>query len=99
MRGNRIEPGEVEAALLEHPAVTAAAVLADGTGLNTRLVAFLACDPAHVPSYLELKRHSAARLPRYMIPDEFRILSRLPYTRNGKIDRAALVRSTAQPGA
>jgi amino acid adenylation domain-containing protein len=99
VRGNRIEPGEVEAALLEHPAVTAAAVLADGTGLNTRLVAFLSCDPAHVPSYLELKRHSAARLPRYMIADEFRILPRLPYTRNGKIDRAALVRSMAQSGA
>jgi clorobiocin biosynthesis protein CloN4 len=93
VRGNRIEPGEVEAALLAHPAVTAAAVLADGTGLNARLVAFLACDPGTAPSFLELKRHSATRLPRYMIADDFRILPRLPYTRNGKIDRAALARS------
>jgi amino acid adenylation domain-containing protein len=89
VRGYRIEPGEVECALIAHPRVDEAAVIASGAGLATRLVAFLVCCDA-APSFLELKRHSADRLPRYMIPDDFQMLPALPRTRNGKIDRAAL---------
>ena len=39
---------------------------------------------------LALRRHCAERLPRYMVADDFRVLSELPRTRNGKIDRSGL---------
>jgi amino acid adenylation domain-containing protein len=89
IRGHRIEPGEVEQALLAHPAVEDAAVVAAGSGIATRLVAFLdvGADP---PALLELKRHCAERLPRHMIVDRTIFLPELPRTRNGKVDRIAL---------
>ncbi len=87
IRGYRIEPGDVEAALQEHPAIHEAAVVVSGAGLEARLVAFIVPAGAEVPSLLEMKRHCAARLPRYMIVDEVRVLPALPRTRNGKLDR------------
>ncbi|PRQ01257.1 amino acid adenylation domain-containing protein [Enhygromyxa salina] len=92
VRGMRIEIGEVEAALLEHPAINQVAVVVAGTGLEARLVAFI-CARERV-SLLALKRHCAARLPKYMLIDQATILAELPRTRNGKIDRKLLVAST-----
>ncbi len=90
IRGYRVEPGDIESKLLEHPAIQEAAVLVIGQGIEARLTAFVACTDEEVPSLLELKRHCAQRLPRYMIIDAVCVLSRLPRTRNGKIDRMAL---------
>ncbi len=90
-RGYRIEIGDIEVALEEHPALLEVAVTVFGTGLNARLVAFVVpINPHAAPSLLELKRQCAERLPRYMIIDEVCTLSTLPRTRNGKIDRLAL---------
>jgi len=90
IRGYRIELGEIEAALETHPNVAAAAAVVSGDGIKARLVAFLACGGRPEPTFLDMKRHSAERLARYMIPDDFRFLPKLPYNRNGKIDRSAL---------
>lgn len=90
LRGHRIEPGEVEAALASHPDVAEAAVTVSGTGLSARLQAFVVPRPARRPSVLVLKRHCAERLPRYMIADEFHLVPHLPRTRTGKTDRARL---------
>ena len=90
VRGHRIELGDIEAALEDHPAILEAAVTVTGTGLEARLVAFVVQANGVVPSLLEMKRHCAERLPRYMIVDEVYTLSALPRTRNGKIDRFAL---------
>ncbi|MFL6073182.1 MAG: amino acid adenylation domain-containing protein [Mycobacteriales bacterium] len=100
VRGHRVEPGEVEAALVAHPAVDEAAVVVEGAGVDTRLVAYAVPRPGGaVPGVLELKRHLAGRLPRYLIADEIRVLARLPRTPNGKVDRAALAGDgTAPPG-
>ncbi|KIG13412.1 non-ribosomal peptide synthetase [Enhygromyxa salina] len=92
VRGMRIEIGEVEAALLEHPAINQVAVIVAGVALEARLVAFV-CGPQRV-SLLALKRHCAERLPRYMQVDEVRNLDQLPRTGNGKIDRKRLLEST-----
>ncbi len=88
VRGYRIELGEIEVALMEHDAIREVAVIVAGTGMQARLVAFIVASPA--PSLLEVKRHLAQRLPRYMIVDTIQTLPVLPRTRNGKIDRITL---------
>jgi L-proline---[L-prolyl-carrier protein] ligase len=94
IRGNRVELGEIEAALLTHPDVAEAAVAAVGSGIEARLVAFLVASD-ELP-LLEVKRHCAERLPRHMIVDAAIFLDRLPRTRNGKLDRLALQRMTSE---
>jgi clorobiocin biosynthesis protein CloN4 len=89
VRGYRIELGEIEAALTSHPEIREAAVTVGGSGLDRRLVAHAVPNGA-APNLLEVKRHCAALLPRYMIVDELRLVPALPRTRNGKIDRLAL---------
>ena len=95
IRGHRVELGEVEAALLSHPDVREAAVAVTGTGLEARLVAFVAPD-AVTPSLLDLKRHCAERVPRHMIIDRVVVVEDLPRTRNGKVDRLALQPTAAE---
>jgi amino acid adenylation domain-containing protein len=82
VRGLRIEPGEIEARLGEHPRVRQA-VVAQRDG---RLVAYCVGDAGAG----ELRRHLRERLPPYMVPSLFVSLPSLPLTPNGKIDRRAL---------
>jgi amino acid adenylation domain-containing protein len=92
LRGYRIEPGEVEAALREHPLVADAVVVAreDEPG-KKRLVAYLAPGPGWSPSHLpELRDRLAGRLAPYMVPAAFVVLDALPTTPSGKLDRTAL---------
>ncbi|UIJ62053.1 amino acid adenylation domain-containing protein [Amycolatopsis acidiphila] len=88
VRGFRIEPGEVEAALLAHRGVAQAAVAARGTGSTRQLVAYLA--PANGIDVAAVRATAADRLPEFMIPSTFVLLDRLPRTPNGKLDRRAL---------
>ncbi|MBD0844693.1 MULTISPECIES: amino acid adenylation domain-containing protein [unclassified Streptomyces] len=90
VRGHRIELGDVEASLTAHPAVAEAVALVVGSGIEARLVAFVVPAKGEDVGVLELRRHCAEHLPRYMVADEFRTTPELPRTRNGKADRAAL---------
>ncbi|GAA3507034.1 non-ribosomal peptide synthetase [Streptomyces showdoensis] len=83
VRGFRIEPAEVEAALTGHPDVAHATVTGDGE----RLVGYLV--PADV-DVAAVREHAARTLPDYMVPSVFVTLDRLPLTGNGKVDRKAL---------
>ncbi|MEU4836554.1 amino acid adenylation domain-containing protein [Streptosporangium sp. NPDC023615] len=98
VRGYRVELGEVEAVLGSHPQVADVAVVVSGEGADARLRAFVLPAPGATPGVLGLKRHSAERLPPYMIADEIRFVGELPRTRNGKIDRAALGSGTTPHG-
>ncbi|MFW6693109.1 amino acid adenylation domain-containing protein [Streptomyces sp. MAR4 CNX-425] len=95
VRGHRVEPGEVEAVLSAHPDVAEAVVTVAGHGMEARLVAFVLPRAGREPGVLDLKRHSAERLPRYMVADELHTVAHLPRTRNGKVDRAALAARVA----
>jgi aspartate racemase len=90
IRGHRIEPGEIESRLAEHPGVLQAAVTAreDLPG-ERRLVAYLVC-AGSPPALAELRQFLRQRLPESMLPSLFVVLERLPLTANGKLDRAAL---------
>jgi len=92
VRGHRLELGEIEAALGEHPVIHEVAVVVSGSDMNTRLIAFIACNGNEHPTFLDIKRHCAERLPRYMIVDDVIFLDELPRTRNGKVDRLNLKR-------
>jgi amino acid adenylation domain-containing protein len=91
LRGYRIEPGEIEARLLEHPAVREAVVLLreDQPG-EKRLAAYVTAMPGEVLKPEELRAHLSATLPDYMLPAAFVTLAALPLTLNGKVDRRAL---------
>ncbi|MCP4654011.1 MAG: amino acid adenylation domain-containing protein, partial [bacterium] len=101
IRGFRVEPGEIEAALAAHPAVAAAAViLRREVAGEPYLAAFLVPAPGAEPSPRELRRWLAAQLPDYMIPRVLVTLETMPLTPNRKIDRAALRRrELAAPAA
>jgi amino acid adenylation domain-containing protein/non-ribosomal peptide synthase protein (TIGR01720 family) len=90
IRGFRIELGEIEAALSAHVGVREAVVLAHDEGGNKRLCAYVVNRPAEGPSIPEMRAWLEQRLPEYMVPAAFSILTAIPLTPNGKIDRKAL---------
>ncbi len=90
-RGHRIDTEGIEAALLELPAVSEAAVMvrADRPD-DPRLVAYCVASANSSPSVSALRRHLTERLPRDLLPASYVWLDRLPLTDSGKVDRQSL---------
>ncbi|GLY97852.1 non-ribosomal peptide synthetase [Actinoplanes sp. NBRC 103695] len=88
IRGVRVEPGEVEAALMRLAGVGQAVVLVHGTGADRRLVAYVVGDSALDAG--GLRRRMAASVPDHLVPSVFVLMDALPVTGNGKVDRQAL---------
>ncbi|MBW8875033.1 MAG: non-ribosomal peptide synthase/polyketide synthase [Acidobacteria bacterium] len=101
VRGFRIEPGEIEAALRDCEAVRQAVVVARLTAAgDQQLVAFVI--PAGGTLDVEaVRRDLAQRLPDYMWPADYFPLESLPLTANGKVDRRGLAASAVaeSPGS
>ena len=89
IRGVRIEPGEVEAALRHHPAVRDAAVAARDDGTGPRLVAWIV-PSGDAPRADELRDHLRDYLPEALVPAACVTVDAFPRTPGGKVDRAAL---------
>jgi amino acid adenylation domain-containing protein len=89
VRGFRIEPGEIETRLLEHPGVRGAVVVArEKSPGDQRLVAYYT-GPDSVEADA-LRGSLSERLPEYMLPAAYVRLEALPLTPGGKVDRRAL---------
>ncbi|NKI69295.1 amino acid adenylation domain-containing protein [Collimonas pratensis] len=88
VRGVRVEPGEIAACLLTHPAVRDAGVLAEAAAGRTQLIACVTLTEELTDD--ALKAHLTARLPQAWLPHRFARFERLPYTLNGKLDKTAL---------
>jgi amino acid adenylation domain-containing protein len=89
IRGVRIEPGEVEARLAEHPAVREVVVVARVVDDATRLVAYVVPHD-HAPDAATLRAFLRRTLPEPMIPETFIPLDRIPLGPNGKVALEAL---------
>ncbi|MEU5185533.1 amino acid adenylation domain-containing protein [Streptomyces klenkii] len=91
VRGYRIEPGEIEAALSRHPDLLRAVVVAqEHQPSGNRLVAYVVPAPESTVDGADLRGFVRRALPAYMIPAVFVVLDELPLLPNGKLDRAAL---------
>jgi amino acid adenylation domain-containing protein len=91
LRGVRIEPGDVEEAILRHPAVRQAVVMARERPAGRKwLVAYIVCDPGAEPEGSELRGMLRETVPKPMIPSVFVKLAEMPLNANGKLDRASL---------
>ncbi|SEG43482.1 pyochelin synthetase [Saccharopolyspora kobensis] len=101
IRGHRVELGEIESVLGDHPAVGTCVVLAaGGAAFEQALIAFVI--PAQHSGEVtagELIGWVADRLPGHMVPARVRIVDALPLTPNGKVDRKRLLESTSVPSA
>ncbi|MFD2467578.1 amino acid adenylation domain-containing protein [Amycolatopsis silviterrae] len=86
IHGNRIELGEVEATLLTHPDLRAAAAAVH----DNRLTGYFVAEPGRTPDPAALRAHLARTLPEPMLPSMWVELSELPLTASGKTDRNAL---------
>jgi amino acid adenylation domain-containing protein len=91
IQGYRIELGDVEAALAQHPGIAAGVTVALGDERGAkRLVAYFVPVPGSLPGDEDLRAFLAGKLPAYMVPAVFVPLESLPLTDNGKVDRKAL---------
>jgi acyl carrier protein len=94
LRGFRIEPGEVESVLGEHPAVHQAVVVCvtlENMPGNNQLVACIVPSQTVAPTAGDLRDFLKKKLPDYAIPSAFLILETLPLTTSGKVDRQTLL--------
>jgi mycobactin peptide synthetase MbtF len=92
IRGHRVEPGEIAAALESHPGVRRAVVVAHERQGVWFLTGYVAATDLVIrqPSAAELRVMLRSRLPRYMVPQRIVMVDEIPLTPNGKLDEAAL---------
>jgi amino acid adenylation domain-containing protein/non-ribosomal peptide synthase protein (TIGR01720 family) len=91
VRGFRIEPGEIEAMLGQHPALRESVVIArEDVAGEKRLVAYVILHPKQSLTSGQMRAFLKERIPEHMIPSSFVLLDALPLMPNGKVDFRAL---------
>ncbi len=95
IRGYRVEPGEISAALDRHDEIRESLVVAHGEGEARRLVAYLVLSAGTRLTHSGLRDFLRSYLPDYMLPSAFVPVAQFPLTPNGKIDRGTLPMPTS----
>ncbi|WP_433684054.1 amino acid adenylation domain-containing protein [Nocardia sp. CA-119907] len=91
INGHRIEPGDIEAALRDHPDIDQATVTIHARPNGSdQLVGYVVPAPGNTPDTAILTAHLATRLPTHMIPTAILTVDRIPLTPTGKVDYKAL---------
>jgi amino acid adenylation domain-containing protein len=90
LRGYRVEPGEIESRLSQHPLIREVGVVAAEDGDGLALVAHVSTTTGERMPLVALKTFCAVKLPAYMIPARFVFHQTLPRTSSGKVDLRAL---------
>ncbi len=91
VRGFRVELGEIESALRQHPAVAEAVVQTyDAPGSQHQLAAYVVLKADRTVSVADLMEHLSRKVPPYMLPTSLTVLPAMPLTSAGKLDRRAL---------
>lgn len=91
VRGHRIELGEVEATVTDHPTVAHCVVsVADHATLGPVLAAYVVPTSSAEVDLEAVRAHVEAALPDYMVPSAFTVIDEVPLTAHGKLDRRAL---------
>jgi len=92
IRGNRIEPGEIEATLMRHEAVKQVVVIVreDQPGDKKLVAYFVREESVPEPGAADLRSYMRRYLPEYMVPGMIVEMKKLPQTPSGKVDRKAL---------
>ena len=92
IRGFRVEPGEIEVALCQHPAVRECSVIPfESAPGDRRLAAYVVPRAGQSLQGSELRAYLKSRLPEFMIPSTFTLLEELPRTVNDKVERSLLL--------
>ncbi|MGO4427821.1 non-ribosomal peptide synthetase, partial [Streptomyces sp. MCAF7] len=91
IRGFRVEPGEIQAALTAQPGIAQAIVTTHRSeGDDVRLVAYVVPAESDVLSLARVRASLRGRLPSYMVPSAVVVIDEVPLTPNGKLDHRAL---------
>ncbi len=90
LRGFRVELGEIEAVLIQHPMVQSAVVTVREVETDRQLIAYIVPQTSERPTERELRSFLKPKLPAYMLPAAFVVLDTLPLTVNGKVNQKAL---------
>jgi amino acid adenylation domain-containing protein len=90
IRGQRVEPSEIEACIAVFPGIRSTVVHMQPTPAGARLCAYLVLDDGRRAPTAELKDYLRQRLPEQMIPSHYVVIDRIPLTFNGKLDQTRL---------
>jgi amino acid adenylation domain-containing protein/non-ribosomal peptide synthase protein (TIGR01720 family) len=93
LRGLRMELGDIESVIRQHPEITQTAVVVSG---DQRLVAYVVTKQGTQPTSSALRKHVRLKLPEHMTPAFYLTIDRIPLTPNGKTDRRRLPKPKAE---
>lgn len=90
IRGFRVELGEIESVLAQHPMLQTAVVVVHEVDGNCQLIAYFVAETSEIPTERDLRSFLKTKIPAYMLPAAFVVLDKLPLTANGKVNQKAL---------